>query len=313
MSIRMKKKILLAGGCSYTDENFYSIAHKLPDDERGGWPMWPEIMGKELGLEVFNTASSGCGNPEIAKTIISNIIKYGDRIEKVVVLWTSADRIQHYNYTVHPLIDAYGNEPLATENSVYFGLNELKWEPWFFQENRVVENWFRDSLLAMYTVATLCKSKGIDFIFGQGVNFHLHAMTDVTREMVEKLNKDNPSVEYDNILENITQHTELDFISIIEKGSFGGTNAPVHSEVEYPIYKELKKKYRKNLMYNGYEIHEFESALDFVFHLERGVYRISDNRADPIMPFDYSKHDYHPNSLGQKYIADTFISHYKIM
>ena len=302
----MKKKILLAGGCSYTDENFYSIAHKLPDDERGGWPMWPEIMGKELGLEVFNTASSGCGNPEIAKTIISNIIKYGDRIEKVVVLWTSADRIQHYSATVHPLIDAYGNEPLATQHKRLFGLNELKWEPWRFQENRVVEHWFRDSLLAMYTVATLCKSKGIDFIFGQGVNFHLHAMTLVTKEMVEKLNKDNPSREYDNILENITQHTELDFISIIEKGSFGGT-------VEYPIYKELKKKYRKNLMYNGYEIHEFESALDFVFHLERGVYRISDNRADPIMPFDYSKHDYHPNSLGQKYIADTFISHYKIM
>ena len=303
----MKKKILLAGGCSYTDENFYSIAHKLPDDERGGWPMWPEIMGKELGLEVFNTASSGCGNPEIAKTIISNIIKYGDRIEKVVVLWTSADRIQHYSATVHPLIDAYGNEPLATQHKRLFGLNELKWEPWRFQENRIVEHWFRDSLLAMYTVATLCKSKGIDFIFGQGVNFHLHAMTLVTKEMVEKLNKDNPSREYDNILENITQHTELDYIGLIEEGSFGGT-------VDYPIYKELKKKYRKNLMYNGYEIHEFESAFDFGFHLERGVYRISDNRAhlgigDDLMPFEHSKHDYHPNSLGQHYIANDLLKH----
>ena len=314
----MKKKILLAGGCSYTDENFYSIAHKLPDDERGGWPMWPEIMGKELGLEVFNTASSGCGNPEIAKTIISNIIKYGDRIEKVVVLWTSADRIQHYSATVHPLIDAYGNEPLATQHKRLFGLNELKWEPRFFQENRVVENWFRDSLLAMYTVATLCKSKGIDFIFGQGVNFHLHAMTDVTREMVEKLNKDNPSVEYDNILENITQHTELDFISIIEKGSFGLPHAPVHSEVEYPIYKELKKKYKQNFIYlPKYEIYEFESAFDFGFHQDRGLYRISDNKyynntseiVLTIEPFDNSKHDYHPNRLGQQYIANDFLIH----
>lgn len=312
-----KKKILLASGCSYTSPNFRSDAHTLPDEQRSGWPMWPEIVGGQLDLEVVNIAESGKGNPWIAKGLISNIIKYGDRIEKVFVLWTSVDRIQHYNYTVHPLLDAYANEPVASEHHKYCGLNELKWPPYLFKENRIVENWIRDSLLAMYTVATLCKSKGIDFIFGQGVNFHLHAMTDVTREMVEKLNKDNPSVEYDNILENITQHTELDFISIIEKGSFGLPHAPVHSEVEYPIYKELKKKYRKNLMYNGYEIYEFESAFDFGFHQDRGLYRISDNKYYnntseinlTIEPFDNSKHDYHPNRLGQQYIANDFLIH----
>ena len=316
----MSKKILLAGGDSYTDPNFLSDAYTLPDNERSGWPMWPEIMGKELGLEVINTGHMGKGNTWIAKTIISNIIKYSDRIEKVVVLWTSADRIQHYNWTVHPTLDAYDNEPLATEHHKYCGLNEFKWSPELFKENRVIENWFRDSLLAMYTVASICESKGIDFVFGQGVNFFSHAMNDVTRQMVEKLNKDNPTEEYNNILSNITQHSELSYIMLIENGLFGGSfGAPTYGgTVEYPIYKELKKKYKQNFIYlPKYEIYEFESAFDFGFHQDRGLYRISDNKYYnntseidlTIEPFDNSKHDYHPNRLGQQYIANDFLIH----
>ena len=304
-----KKKILLAGGCSYTDPNFLSTAHALPADERGGWPMWPEIMGKELGLEVINTGHMGKGNTWIAKTIISNIIKYSDRIEKVVVLWTGADRIQHYNWTVHPTLDAYANEPLATEHHKYCGLNELKWSPYLFRENRVIENWFRDSLLAMYSVASICKSKGIDFIFGQGVVFFSHAMNDVTRQMVEKLHKDNPKEAYNNILLNITQHSEWGWMELIENGSFDGI-------VEYPIYKELKKEYKQNFIYlPKYEIYEFQSAFDFEFHQDQRRYRINSNkkfhpktrRQVLLESYDTAKHDNHPNAVGQRYIAEQFI------
>jgi hypothetical protein len=314
MSIEMKKKkILLASGCSYTDPNFKSDAYLLPDEQRSGWPLWPEIVGDQLDLEVVNIAASGKGNPWIAKGLISNIIKYGDRIEKVFVLWTSADRIQHYNYTVHPLLDAYGNEPMSTEHHKYCGLNELKWPPHLFKENRIVENWMRDSLLAMYTVATICEARGIDFVFAQGVNFHLYEMTRLTEAAVKNLNTDNPKEEYDNILENINQFDPLCYIELIEKGLFGG-------DEKYPIYKELKKKYKKNLLYNGYEIYEFESAFDFGFHRDRGVYRISDNKyynasndTDLVIePYNVAKHDYHPNRQGQKYIADAFLQdHYK--
>ena len=43
----MKKKLLLAGGCSYTEQNFDSTAHTLPDDGVVVGLLWPEIMGKE--------------------------------------------------------------------------------------------------------------------------------------------------------------------------------------------------------------------------------------------------------------------------
>jgi len=311
----MKKKILLAGGCSYTDANFKSTAHTLPDDKRSGWPMWPEIMGKELGLEVINTAESGKGNPLIAKRLISNIIKYGDRIEKVVVLWTSFDRVQHYNWSVHPSLDAYGNEPLAADHHKYCGLNEYKWEPSQFQKHKIIENWFRDSLLAMYTVASICELKGIPCIFGQGVPFAVYEMVELTREFVEKLNKDDPKEEYNNILSNIAQHSDLDYIYLAEYGNFG-------AGPEFPIYKELKKKYKQNFIYlPKYEIHEFESAFDFKFHQDQERYRIKSNKKfHPLSKsiilfesFDTTKHDLHPNAVGQQYIADTFMSHHNKM
>ena len=77
-------------------------------------------------------------------------------------------------------------------------------------------------------------------------------------------------------------------------------------------------------MHNGYEIYEIESAFDFRFSQYGGSYRISDTShwlegRQPsdmkvyLETYDRTTHDWHPNRKGQKYIADTFISHYKIM
>jgi len=304
----MKKKILLAGGCSYTDPNFRSDAIELPDEQRSGWPMWPELMGRELDLRVINTAHSGRGNQWIAKTIISNIIKYGDQIDTVAILWTGADRIEHYNWTVHPLLDCYGNEPLATEHGVYCGLNELKWTPGWFKDNSVYQTWFRDSLLAMYNVAEICQSRGITCQFGQGVSFFLYQVLEVSLEVLENMPKSLWTTTWENMRKNLLQYTELDFINMIENGHF------CKGEI-YPIAKELKKKFKNNFIRNTnrFSQYEFTASFDFGFHEERNVYRISDNKNmsnKQVTPYDVNKHDYHPNALGQKYMAETYISHY---
>ena len=322
MSIRMKKKkILLASGCSYTDPNFKSDASTLPPERRSGWKMWPQIMAEQLDLQTVNVGKSGKGNEWISKSILSNIIKYGDRIEKVVVLWTGADRIEHYNWTVHPLIDNYSNWSNAGKHRKYCGLNELQWSPELFKENRVYESWFRDSLLAMYTVAELCTARGIDFTFAQGVNFHLYEMVKQCGIEVSKLKKlflafgktkgELKSEQiYNNILDNINQYDDVDFIELIEKGHYGGSE-------KFPIYKELRKKFKKHFI-SDYELYEFESAFDFGFHLDRGVYRIADNKYYNIAnnkditiePYDVTKHDFHPNALGQQYMANALLKHH---
>ena len=55
------KKIMIAGGCSYTDQD-YKTSNKDRDQTPGLWPMWPEHLGKKLDLEVVNTAKCGAGN-----------------------------------------------------------------------------------------------------------------------------------------------------------------------------------------------------------------------------------------------------------
>ena len=63
----MPQKILLTSGDSFTDPKFFSMDKSIDSKLRGGWPMWPELLGKELNLKVINTADSGRGNDYIAK------------------------------------------------------------------------------------------------------------------------------------------------------------------------------------------------------------------------------------------------------
>ena len=48
----MPQKILLTSGDSFTDPKFFSMDKSIDSKLRGGWPMWPELLGKELNLKV---------------------------------------------------------------------------------------------------------------------------------------------------------------------------------------------------------------------------------------------------------------------
>ena len=47
-----KKKIILATGCSFTDPNFKSMFKHLPDEQRSGWPLWPELLRRKIEKET---------------------------------------------------------------------------------------------------------------------------------------------------------------------------------------------------------------------------------------------------------------------
>ena len=288
------KKILLAGGCSYTDPNFKSSAQLLPDHKRGGWPMWPELMGKQLDLEVINTALAGVGNKLISKTIISNIIKYGDQIDTVAVLWTSPERIELYNQTIFPLIDLSNPGEMADYSHKYSGLNVFKWPPKKFKEHKVYETWIKDSLLAMYEVAEVCKVKNIKCVFGQGVCFLLYQTAEAFLNIIKTHpNKFDPTT-YQNIESNI-HLSKKSFVDLIFADG---------------IYQELRKRFSKNF-FTKYDIFDPEYAIDTqaIFYKNRKKYRIADT--DVFATLDADKNDHHPNAEGQKYIADAFLQDYK--
>ena len=301
------KKILLTSGCSYTDANYKSHAHLLPDKKRGGWPMWPEIMGQQLNLNVINTAVIGKGNVWISKNIISNIIKYGNQIDTVAVLWTACDRIDRYNSTVHPLIDVYKPGELADFNHKFHGLNELKWPEDIFKGHDVYKTWIRDSLLAMYTVAAVCKSRNIRCIFGQGVSFLLHQMIKISYDII-KSNSDQYDAS-DVILKNLDIHSE----STSKKYQYNISETSFIQMLMFDgIYEDLRKNFSKNF-FSKYDIFDSEYAIDSrqEFYLNAKKYKIS--VPSDLATFDNGINDHHPNAEGQKYIADTFLSQYKIM
>ena len=87
-----KKKKLLACGDSFTDPDFVTsdpdLYHKLKD----GWPMWPELVARELNLDVVNLGKCGAGNDYIFDSTSQYINTHYEEIDTVMVLWSDFQR-----------------------------------------------------------------------------------------------------------------------------------------------------------------------------------------------------------------------------
>ena len=84
------KKILLASGCSNTDENFYSEV--IPDLDTS-WPKWPELLAKKLNMDYVNLGKSGAGNEYIYRSILNYITRNDtSNIGLVIPAWTQSNR-----------------------------------------------------------------------------------------------------------------------------------------------------------------------------------------------------------------------------
>jgi len=176
----MAKKILLTGGCSYTDGNYLTNDKNLPQD-RGGWKMWPEYLGNALDLELVNTGSSGSSNETIFHNVLEKIHLYGDRVDTVVVMWTGMDRRRIMcGYDINPLSETnivMGRDPAHTDDQAgpfewldRLGMKNLSYN-FFASEDfwkvRIpfIKYSIEDSLRAYVSLAEVCKLHGINFIF----------------------------------------------------------------------------------------------------------------------------------------------------
>ena len=97
----MKKKLLVFG-CSYADKSYVEIttkSEKLKEhmyDNQGNltkpFDFWPEMLAKELDLELVNFAQCGFGNDGIHSTFMDEISRQ-QNIGLVVVMWSEFMRI----------------------------------------------------------------------------------------------------------------------------------------------------------------------------------------------------------------------------
>lgn len=173
----MSKNVLLVGGCSYTDKNFTTSApdFKMPDKT---WPMWPEYLASSFGMEHINVARCGYDNFSIFQTVLKSIVLNEKRIGAVVVLWSGWDRSLLFNMFPFVTLNSFNSIIEKKESwtlpqflvesklneGFYDYLNSKWWDGPSFLRDSV-----NNTLSLMYTLATICESKGIKYLFYQGV------------------------------------------------------------------------------------------------------------------------------------------------
>lgn len=79
----MSEKLIIASGCSYTDQH---------QDRYLDIITWPELVAAELGVDYLNVACGGAPNDYICNSVTDAVLDNLDRDIDVMVLWTSSKR-----------------------------------------------------------------------------------------------------------------------------------------------------------------------------------------------------------------------------
>lgn len=287
-------KILLAGGCSYTDAK-YNIQDPNWHPPLVPWPMWPEHLGNALGLDVINTGKSGNDNISIFHSIIDMIYENESDIEAVVILWSGAERVRGiggltqiplnefrlgWQEMMHPSHASHFNwgKEYNFEYSKFFKSKDF-WKV----ANLYIKTMIEDNLRIYLTVAEICKSKNIKFICAQGI-------PPLDWWVFDYLEKQKAFSRIPNYPEKRVIPKKSEMLKMFINNPISNNIQKYHKNnfIGWPFWPELSGNYLDHIRHDG--------AYPF-------------NRKG--FPFEISKLDRHPNALGQELIAKWFYEHYK--
>jgi len=175
-----KKNIILAVGCSFTDPNFKSMLKHLPDNKKGGWPMWPELMQRKIEKEtgesykLINLAQSGVSNDWIFNTFIDALAKYDTRIKIVLIGGTQWMRTHvvasdtRFNPQVNDVNVFHGRLDEEVRQKFAKNYEKAMIQMWYLYSNDIgFTNTIHHNLRIMWTLMNICKNKKIKFIWNQ--------------------------------------------------------------------------------------------------------------------------------------------------
>ena len=140
--VRTPKKTLIASGCSWTHENYWSDSN--PDMDCS-WPKWPELLAKKLDMEPVNLGQSGAGNEYIYSSLLEAILTTKDKsqIGLVMPAWTQCQRKDYQVGSILP--GDYG----------------AVWKQGRFDPDGDVFSWVRKSLRYMLSLQVVCERYNI--------------------------------------------------------------------------------------------------------------------------------------------------------
>ena len=179
MSMFSRRKKLIIGGCSYTDN--YAKKHKMPE-----FPIWGELLADKLDMDLINLGRCGFGNQAIYTTILERTLKEKN-VGLIVAMWSEVQRLniykntqlnpkwQHYNWQCfHPeriVLDAEWHDQFYKPPSKNPKKSGLQWD---------VSNVYRDydidcikgatisSLSFMYSFQNFCEANDVPYLQVQG-------------------------------------------------------------------------------------------------------------------------------------------------
>lgn len=161
---------LLAGGCSFTDANFYS--------PKGGsnYPKWPALLAKKLNIsKTVNTGMAGGSNEHMFGSVIDDIATSRPNI--VTLLMTSWDRVTPYGWPVNPfevaalLIEKEqpsGNisvDDIAT--LLDHGKEEWLLSRYVIKHHMTINEIINSNLRMLYALQEICKEQSIPLLVAQ--------------------------------------------------------------------------------------------------------------------------------------------------
>jgi len=94
----MKRKRLLAIGCSYTSL-YWTHKH--------GFPVWPQLLAEKLDMDCINLGANGAGNTHISGQLFDSIVE--EKFDFIVIMWSEFQRMDFQELGLFDLqeIDTY--------------------------------------------------------------------------------------------------------------------------------------------------------------------------------------------------------------
>lgn len=285
-----KQKILLVGGCSYTDNRFSSYDTSIPKHLRGGWDMWPNYMADKLDLLLLNTARGGGSNQTVFYNIMENLVRYGDRIDTVAIMFTSFERFNFNRiFELSPIAETITYlDKLEGNHNIYnfddwqdnlgvknLSINFVKSKG--FEHSLYPKFSIENNLSYMYIIADYCYKHNIKFVFSQGIiPFNMQGVNQVLKKI--------------------------------------GHNKNAYREKSNDI---INKLFLDNIWFNNLEQYK-KNIIGWPFLPDLNGYYIDRLRFQCRKPFyqrdDYwciSKYDKHPIAEAQKIMGDIMIERYE--
>lgn len=296
----MRKKLLIAGGCSYTDANFLSLDKNIKQES---WPMWPEHLGKDLGLDVINTGHSGDSNETIFHNVMEQILLYKKRIDLVTIAWTEFDRHRFFGLSeLMPLsetIISLKQNPLHPDglssdfdHRTRLGMPDLMFKIFSsnlfpYHRNQYIKTVLQDGLRYMLMMAEYCKAHGINYIFSS-------ALSPFNRQMYNQISVDLKMTTIEGIVDP-PKTSKNEYIHLYTGNPFFGSLEKNHKNnfIGWPLVKPLGGYTIDDARYNGLE----------------GFEKMGWNAAK--IKYDVSEKDFHPNEEGQQIIGKMYYNKFK--